>query len=168
MSSWVCTYHHLQGLLTSHPRVVCGHLSQRLLQRLYQQHHRAQHGDDTKHQTAVEPGSDNVDKTEQIVSSGGIRAVLCEPINVTNVSEKQNKILLQEQRRKTADGKATVWSLINACIYIYGYDQSNNANTLWLWYLYWFQSIIYINKLFILRQIVIILYNGYENTSEEW
>lgn len=51
-----CTYHHLQGLLTSHPRVVCGHLSERLLQRLRQQHHRAQHGDYAEHQAAVEPG----------------------------------------------------------------------------------------------------------------
>lgn len=51
----MCTYHHLQRLLSSHSGVVCGHLSQRLLQRLYQQHHRAQHSDDAKHQAAVEP-----------------------------------------------------------------------------------------------------------------
>lgn len=54
-SSLKCTYHNLQSLLTRHPRVVCGHLSQRLLQRPYQQNHRAQHGHYTKHQTTVEP-----------------------------------------------------------------------------------------------------------------
>lgn len=50
------TYHHLQGLLISNPWVVCGHLSDGLLQSPYQQHHWAQHGSDTKHQTTVEPG----------------------------------------------------------------------------------------------------------------
>lgn len=53
----VCTYHHLQRLLCSHSGVVCGHLSQRLLQRLDQQHHRAHHGDNAEHQTAVEPAT---------------------------------------------------------------------------------------------------------------
>lgn len=53
----VCTYHHLQRLLCAHSGVVCGHLSQRLLQRLDQQHHRAQHGDNAEHQTAVEPAT---------------------------------------------------------------------------------------------------------------
>lgn len=50
------TYHHLQGLWISNPWVVCGHLSDGLLQSPYQQHHWAQHGSDAKHQTTVEPG----------------------------------------------------------------------------------------------------------------
>lgn len=51
----VSTYHHLQGLLRSHPRVVSCHLSQRLLQGLDQQDHWAQHGKYAKQQAAVEP-----------------------------------------------------------------------------------------------------------------
>lgn len=68
--SRVCTYHHLQGLLFSYPRVVGGHLSERLLQRLCQQHHWSHHGNYTKHQTAVEPGRDEVDKIVQSFSFG--------------------------------------------------------------------------------------------------
>lgn len=59
-----CTYHHLQCLLSRDSWVICGHLSERLLQRLYQQHYGAQHGEDTKHQTAIKPGTGHGNKTK--------------------------------------------------------------------------------------------------------
>lgn len=52
------TYHHLQGLLGSDARIVCGHLSKGLLKRLHQKHHRRHHGHYTEHQTTAEPGGD--------------------------------------------------------------------------------------------------------------